>query len=318
MNNEFLQDNPLIILTGPTAVGKSGLSLQLAKLLNGEIISADSMQVYRGMDIGTAKLMPSEMQGIPHHLIDILDPTEAFDVTLFQKLAGDAVREISDRGHVPILVGGTGFYIQALLYGIEFTEEPANEIRKQLEEQAKCEEGRNALVEELRRVDPDALLTIHPNNIRRVIRAIEFYRIHGRPISRHNREEREKKAAFPFRYFVLTMEREELYRRIEGRVEKMLMDGLVDEVRSLMDQGLDQSFSSMQGIGYKEILSYLKGDTDYESAVALLKQNTRHYAKRQLTWFRRERDVIFMERENFREDKEILEFMLKKIADPSC
>ena len=136
MNNEFLQDNPLIILTGPTAVGKSGLSLQLAKLLNGEIISADSMQVYRGMDIGTAKLMPSEMQGIPHHLIDILDPTEAFDVTLFQKLAGDAVREISDRGHVPILVGGTGFYIQALLYGIEFTEEPANEIRKQLEEQA--------------------------------------------------------------------------------------------------------------------------------------------------------------------------------------
>lgn len=297
---------PLIILTGPTAVGKTKLSIELAKELSGEIISADSMQVYRRMDIGTAKIRPEEMEGIPHHLIDILDPKEPFDVVQFQTLARQKVQEILDRGHMPIIVGGTGFYIQALLYDIDFSEEAENALRDELEKLAETEEGRQALVEELRRVDPASLEKIHPNNIKRVIRAVEFYRLHGSPISLHNQEQREKTSPYDSRYFVLTDDRGKLYARIEQRVDQMLEEGLVEEVEGLMEQGLTRNHISMQGIGYKEILDYLEGKCDLDTAVRTLKLNTRHFAKRQLTWFRREREVIWLDRSILTDDAMIL------------
>ena len=306
---------PLIILTGPTAVGKTGLSIALAKRVGGEIISADSMQVYRGMDVGTAKVTKEEMDGVPHHLIDILEPTEAFDVTMFQRLAGKAVQEILERGHLPILVGGTGFYIQALLYGIDFTDEedsetPRGELRRELECIAETPEGLESLVEELRRVDPKALDTIHPNNKKRVIRAVEYYRIHKTPISAHNEAEREKSSIYNSRYFVLTMNREKLYQRIEQRIDLMLEQGLVEEVRRLHAAGCGKEHISMQGIGYKEILEYLDGEVTYEEAVTRLKTNTRHYAKRQLTWFRREKDVVWLNKDELGSDEEILQIIL--------
>ena len=307
---ELKNKPPLIVLTGPTAVGKTGLSISLAKALEGEIISADSMQVYRGMDIGTAKIRPEEMQGIPHHLIDILDPKEAFDVVQFQQRARQAIREIHDRGRMPIVVGGTGFYIQALLYDIDFTEEEDSSLRRELEQQAETEDGRAALVEELRRCDPDSLLTIHPNNLKRVIRAVEFYRLHKAPISIHNAKEREKESAYDSRYFVLTDDRAKLYARIEQRIDLMLEEGLVEEVKRLTDAGLTREHISMQGIGYKEILDYLEGITEYDTAVDTLKKNTRHFAKRQLTWFRRERDVIWLDRTVNPGDGELLEQIL--------
>ncbi len=301
---------PLIILTGPTAVGKTGLSIALAKALDGEVISADSMQVYKRMNIGTAKIRPEEMQGVPHHLIDILEPTEPFDVVQFQERGKNAIREILERGHMPIVVGGTGFYIQALLYDIDFTEETDTELRARLEKQAETEEGRLALIEELKKVDPEALNTIHPNNLKRVIRAVEFYRMHGSPISRHNETERQKTSAYNSRYFVLTDDRARLYSRIEQRVDEMLEEGLVSEVQQLKDEGLNESHISMQGIGYKEILEYLNGRLDLETAVSTLKQNTRHFAKRQLTWFRRERDVIWLDRTEHPSDEELLRLIL--------
>lgn len=308
---------PLLILTGPTAVGKTGLSIELARQLNGEIISADSMQVYRGMDIGTAKIRPEEMQGVPHHLIDILDPKEAFDVVQFQQRAGEAVRQIVDRGRLPIVVGGTGFYIQALLYDIDFTEEENGPVRRELEKQAESEEGRLMLVEELRRVDPDSLRTIHPNNVKRVIRAVEFYRLHHMPISRHNEEERRKESAYDSLYFVLTDDRARLYERIGKRIDLMLEDGLEEEVRRLLAKGLTREHISMQGIGYKEILDWLEGRCDRETAIAALKQNTRHFAKRQLTWFRREKEVIWLDRTVLPGDEAVREKIMEHIGRKS-
>ena len=311
---------PLIILTGPTAVGKTGLSIALAKRLNGEIISADSMQVYRGMDIGTAKIRPFEMQGVPHHLINILDPTEAFDVVQFHKRAKEAVYCIHGRGHLPIVVGGTGFYIQALLYDIDFKDEPEEEesqeeqsVRTRLELQASTEEGYLALVEELSMADPRTLEIVHPNNRKRVIRALEFYIKHGVPISEHNLEERKKESAYCSRYFVLTDDRARLYSRIEQRIDQMLAEGLVDEVKHLMSEGLSRKHISMQGIGYKEIMDYLEGVLDYDTAVDTLKKNTRHFAKRQLTWFRRERDVIWLDRTVLPDDEAVLEEILRHL-----
>ena len=305
---------PLIILTGPTAVGKTGLSIALAKRLKGEIISADSMQVYRGMDIGTAKIRPEEMQGVKHHLIDILDPKESFDVVQFQQLAREAIRDIHSRGAVPVLVGGTGFYIQALLYDIDFTEEGESPLRKKLEQMAETAEGRESLVQELRRVDPEALKTIHPNNLKRVIRAVEFYRLHGAPISEHNEKERQKTAAYDSRYFVLTDDRARLYARIDRRIDAMLEEGLVEEVKGLVSLGLTREHISMQAIGYKEILDYLEGICDYAAAVDTLKKNTRHFAKRQLTWFRRERDVIWLDRSVYPGDEALLDRILQESA----
>lgn len=308
--------NQLIILTGPTAVGKTDLSINLAKRLNGEIISADSAQVYKGLDVGSAKIKPEEMQGIPHHLIDVYDPNFSFDVTVFQKDAKRLVDEICSRGHMPIIVGGTGFYIQALLYDIDFCDEGSDNIsaadKNNLEnELLKLSENPLELHERLREVDPVSAEKIHYNNVRKVMRALEFYRIHGYPISKHNENERRKESVYDSYYFVLTMNREKLYERINKRVEIMKSEGLVDEVRKLLDEGVLPTATSMQAIGYKEIIEALQKSKDnpedldelLDIAFEKIKLNTRHFAKRQMTWFRREKDVIYLDKDEMNEDE---------------
>lgn len=307
---------PLIILTGPTAVGKTRLSIALAKAVGGEIISADSMQVYRYMDIGSAKIRKEEMEGIPHHLIDVLDPEEEFNVVVFQKLCKEAMAGIYDRGHIPILTGGTGFYIQAVLYDIDFTENDGDtSYREELEALAK-EKGAEYLHGLLQEADAKAAEDIHPNNVKRVIRALEFYRQTGGLISEHNKKERQKESAYASCYFVLNDDREKLYAQIEKRVDDMLAEGLVEEVAWLKGRGCNKNMVSMQGLGYKEILSYLSGEISLDEAVYLIKRDTRHFAKRQLTWFKRERDVIWLNKDAFSYDeKAILQYMIKKIKE---
>lgn len=311
------EKKPLVILTGPTAVGKTALSIKLASKIGGEIISADSMQVYRQMDIGSAKIKPEEMGGIPHHLIDILEPEEEFNVCLFEKLALEAMEQIYERGHIPVVVGGTGFYIQALLYQIDFTEEETDTAYRDKLWQLGEEKGNHYLHELLRKVDPESAEEIHENNRKRVIRALEFYENCGKPISTHNKEQRQKTSAYNSCYFVLTDDRKKLYERIESRVDQMLSKGLVDEVRTLKERGCNASMVSMQGLGYKEILEYLDGRCSLLEAVEKIKKETRHFAKRQLTWFRREKDVIWLDKQAFAYDEDavlscILENLRKK------
>lgn len=294
---------PLIILTGPTAVGKTSLSLSLAKELEGEIVSADSMQVYRYMDIGTAKIRKEERQGIAHHLIDVLDPWEDFNVVRFQEMAREALGKIWERGHIPIVTGGTGFYIQALLYDIHFTENNEDSsLRKELEDYAR-ENGAEALHSRLEKVDEKAAVQIHFNNVKRVIRALEFYYQTGKKISEHNEEERKRTSPYDFKYFVLNDEREHLYARINQRVDLMMEEGLVEEVQKLKEMGCDSTMVSMQGLGYKEILSYLEGECTLDEAVYKIKRDTRHFAKRQITWFKRERDVIWLHKPDYDYDE---------------
>lgn len=304
MNIAEGEKKPLIILTGPTAVGKTALSIELAKKIGGEIISADSMQVYRHMDIGSAKITKEEMDGVPHHLIDILEPDEEFHVALFQKLAKEAMEQIRLRGHIPIVVGGTGFYIQALLYDIDFTEneDEGGNIRRELENVAK-EKGADYLHERLREIDPKSADAIHANNIKRVVRALEFYYLTGKQISEHNETERAKESPYAFLYYVLNTDREILYKRIEERVDSMLKEGLIDEVRYLKEMGMNRGMVSMQGLGYKEILDYLNGMCSLEEAVSVLKRDTRHFAKRQITWFKREREVTWLNLPDYENDK---------------
>ena len=301
----------LIILTGPTAVGKSELSIKLAKAINGEIISADSIQVYKELNIGSAKIMPEEMQGIRHYLIDVLEPTEDFNVFIFKKMAKEAINDIISRGKIPIIVGGTGFYIQSIIYDIDFEEEDNSKIRLELEELAK-EKGNDYIHGELAKVDKASAMKIHPNNTKRVIRALEYYRLNNKPISLHNETERAKEAVFDAKYFVLNDKRELLYERINKRVDKMIQLGLVEEVRGLLDNGLDSSYNSMQGIGYKEIVEYLDGKCSLDEAVDNIKKNTRHFAKRQLTWFRREENVNWIEKYEYNYDDERI---LSKMTD---
>lgn len=307
---------PMIVLAGPTAVGKTTLSLKLAKRVKGEIISADSMQVYRHMDIGSAKIMPDQMEGVPHHMIDILEPWEEFNVVIFKQKCEACLKGIYERGHIPIVTGGTGFYIQALLRDIDFTENEENtRIREELEALAE-EKGTAYLHELLESVDAPSARAIHANNKKRMIRALEFYQLTGQRISDHNQKERLKEDAYRACYFVLSDKRERLYERIEQRVDEMLQDGLVEEVKKLKQMGCHQGMVSMQGLGYKEILSYLDGEISLEEAVRLLKRDTRHFAKRQLTWFRREKDVIWVDKNRFLyDDEKILEFMLEKLAE---
>ena len=294
-----MKQKPMIILTGPTAVGKSALSVELAKKINGAVISADSMQVYRHMDIGSAKVMPEEMQGITHYMIDELEPDEEFHVVRFTTMAKEYLKEIYAAGKIPIIAGGTGFYIQALLYDIDFTEQQCDEAyRRQLEEQAK-EHGAGYLHEMLRKVDPASAEAIHANNVKRVIRALEFYHLSGQKISEHNETERQKQSPYNFAYFVLNDERAKLYERIDKRVDAMIAAGLVNEVQKLKDMGCSREMVSMQGLGYKEILAYLDGEYTLEEAVYIIKRETRHFAKRQLTWFKRKRDVIWLDKQTF-------------------
>lgn len=306
-----MEKRPLIIITGPTAVGKTELSIKLAKAVGGEIISADSMQVYRHMDIGSAKVTEEEMEGVPHHLLDVLEPWEDFNVVIFQQMAKKALEEIYARGAVPIVAGGTGFYIQALLYDIDFKENPQGcQIRKELEALAQ-EKGTDYLHQCLAKVDPESAAAIHSHNVKRVIRALEYYRQTGQKISVHNQEERQKESPFSFVYYVVHTQRNRLYQRIDQRVDRMLEEGLVEEVKKLKAMGCHRGMVSMQGLGYKEILDYLEGKCSLKEAVYILKRDTRHFAKRQLTWFKRERDVCWTALEDFDNDKEkMLEFMM--------
>ncbi len=299
-----MKKKPLIILTGPTAVGKTKASIGLAKAIGGEIISADSMQVYKKMDIGSAKIRDDEMEGVNHYLIDVLDPAEEFNVVLFQKMAKQAMEEIYANGHIPIVVGGTGFYIQALLYNIDFTQENEdNHIRTELETIAK-EQGADYLHQMLREIDARSAETIHANNVKRVVRAIEYYRQTGKPISEHNEKERQKESPYTFAYFVLMDERQKLYDRIEKRIDVMIEEGLLDEVKALYEEGYTRDMVSMQGLGYKEILDYLDGKMTLEEAIYVLKRDTRHFAKRQITWFKREKDVCWIDKSAFQYDED--------------
>lgn len=302
---------PLVVLTGPTAVGKTKLSISLAKALNGEIISADSMQVYKYMDIGSAKITEKEMDGVPHHLINVLSPFEEFHIVRFQELAKKAMEDIYNRGKTPVFVGGTGFYIQAITKDIDFTEgEEDKQYREELSRLA-AEKGNEFLHEMLQEVDKKSAEEIHANNVKRVIRALEFYKENGFPISQHNEEQKQNETPYNLAYFVLNAPRELLYERIDRRVDEMMESGLVEEVQKLKDMGCHREMTSMQGLGYKEILSFLDGEVPLNEAVRILKRDTRHFAKRQLTWFRRESNVVWVDKDKFAfNDEKILEYML--------
>ena len=291
----FFRGKPLVIIAGPTAVGKTASSVRLAQKIGGEIVSADSMQVYRGMDIGSAKATLEERGGIPHHLLDILDPWEDFSVARYQKAAFSVLQGIYDRGHVPVLVGGTGFYIQAVLYDIDFTEEE-NDPAYRAELLGTAEkEGAAALYRKLQEIDPESALSIPENNVKRVARALEFHHDTGLRMSEHNARERMKEPPFDYRYFVLYADRERLYERINVRVDEMLEKGLLSEVKALRDMGMTEERTSMHAIGYRQFLWYLEGRCSYEEAVETIKRETRRYAKRQLTWFKREKNARFVD-----------------------
>ena len=305
--------NKLIILAGPTASGKTSVSIDLAKRLGGEIISADSMQVYKYMDVGTAKISVEEMQGVKHHLIDVLDPKEDFNIVKFQNMVKCSIEEIVKNGHIPILVGGTGFYIQSVIYDIDFNNEDDNSsVRKKLKEEYDAF-GADFMHEKLKKIDIVSAQTIHKNNKKRIIRAIEYFLINNEPISSHNEVQREKKSPYDYRFFVLNPPRDILYERINKRVDIMVENGLVDEVKKLREMGLSTANISMQGIGYKEIIEYLDGEVSLETAIENIKQNTRHMAKRQVTWFKREKDVIYVDPFSFESNDKIVDYMIEKI-----
>lgn len=297
---------PLIILTGPTAVGKTELSISLAKAVNGEIISADSMQVYKYMDIGSAKVTKEEMDGVKHYLIDELEPDEEFNVVKFQQYAKRYMKEIYDKGKIPILVGGTGFYIQAILYDIDFTDTMEDSAYRRELEALSLEKGAKYIHNMLWEVDEASACQIHYNNIKRVIRALEYYKQTGQCISKHNEEQRTKESPYQFAYFVLNDDRLVLYDRINTRIDQMLSNGLIQEVQTLKEKGYTKDMVSMQGLGYKEILSYLDEELSFEEAIYILKRDTRHFAKRQLTWFKRESDVIWLNLPEFAYNKEMV------------
>ncbi len=350
-----IKKKPLIVLAGPTAVGKTRISIALAEALQGEIVSADSMQVYRGLDIGSAKVTKDEMNGVPHHLIDVIDVGTDYDVQLFQQMAREAIEGIYRRGHLPILVGGTGFYIQALLCGIDFTEEdPAMQqaVQQRLEAEAASPDGPEKLYRRLQAVDPASAEKIHAHNLRRVLRALAFYELHGSPISEHNEAERQKTSVYDSVFFVLQDERKQLYQRINQRVDQMLQDGLLEECLWLRAQNLPACRTSMKGIGYRELLDGIhavlaaqegispaeaallhctpellrslplddgKNHAIMAQAAERIRQNSRNYAKRQLTWFRREREAQWISLPDFEYKKDkivqwIIETCLKHWA----
>ena len=306
---------PLVILSGPTACGKTSLSIDLAKRIDGEIISADSMQVYRGFDIGTAKVTEAEKDGIPHYLIDELDPTEEFNVFEFQSRARKYIADISSRGKIPMIVGGTGFYIQSVLYDIDFSDESDDKTyRHELETLAE-EKGSDYLYQQLMECDPDAAKEIHPNNTKRVIRALEFFHETGQQISEHNRIQQQKESPYNYAYFVLNRPRNILYERINRRVDQMIHEGLPEEVSGLLEIGYGEDLLSMQGLGYKELVPYVKGQISLEEASDLLKKNTRHFAKRQITWFKREKDTIWIDLEAYASPEEAATYMIQILKE---
>lgn len=287
----------LLVLIGPTAVGKTKLSLTLARELNAEIISGDSMQVYRGMDIGTAKASPEELAAVPHHLIDIHDPDEAFSVAEFQERARALILDIHARGKLPFIVGGTGLYVESVCYNFQFSEVGSDEAFRMEQEAYAAEYGDEALHARLQEVDPESAERLHPNDRRRVIRALEIFHMTGERMSEQLKVQK-KESPYELCIVGLTMDRALLYKRIEARIDQMLEEGLVDEVRRLLSMGYGKELVSMQALGYKEIIAYLEGRYTYEEAIELLKRDTRRFAKRQLSWFRHMKDIHWVDVSN--------------------
>lgn len=306
---------PLIVIAGPTACGKTDISINLAKKINGEIISADSMQVYKYMDIGTAKASIEDMKGIKHHLINILYPDQDFSVAVFKDMAKASIQDIYSRGKIPILVGGTGFYINALIYDVNFTQEDSivsssfrDSFYNILEEK-----GSSYLYNMLKEIDAEATKFIHENNTKRVIRALEYYKVTGQKISDHNKQEQLREEAYNTSFFILNRERKNLYENINKRVDKMINDGLVDEVKHLVKLGYDKDLVSMNGIGYKEIIDYLQGHTTLDEAIELIKRNTRRFAKRQVTWFKNKSNGIWIDIAKYESKDTVVDTLLKTI-----
>lgn len=314
-NRNESEKKPLIVLTGPTAVGKTNLSIRLAKKIGGEIISADSMQIYKKMNIGTAKISPEEMAGVPHYLVDELDPGEEFNVVAFQKMAKKAMKQIYENGHIPIVVGGTGFYIQALLYDVDFSEHETEEKYRQELVALEQEKGREYLYEMLKQADPEYAAIVHSNNVKRVIRALEYYHETGRKLSEHNAQQRENSSPYQFVYLVLNDEREILYDRIDRRVDQMMEAGLLQEVEALVKEGYERTLVSMQGLGYKEFFDYFDGKCTLEETVDIIKRDTRRFAKRQLTWFRREKEVCWMNKQDYPDGDALFHEILKILKE---
>ena len=302
---------PLIVIAGPTACGKTDISIDLAEKIGGEIISGDSMQVYKYMDIGTAKVTKEEMRGIPHYLVDELYPDEEYNVMLFQQKAKQYMEGIYSRGHIPIIVGGTGFYINALVYDNDFSEEEESEIRKELYAVAE-NEGAEKLHAMLAEVDPEYAANVHYNNVKRVGRALEYYRLTGEKMSEHNKNAKEKETPYNLAFFVLNMDREKLYERINLRVDIMMNNGLEQEVRKLIEMGYSPELVSMQGLGYKEFIPYFNGEISLEQVVDDIKKYTRRFAKRQLTWFRGQTNGTWLDMGTLSKDK-ALEIMLDEL-----
>ena len=290
----------ILVVTGPTATGKTALSVELAKKLGGEIVSADSMQIYRGMDIGTAKVTKAEMQNIPHHMIDIADPSEDYSVSRYVEEADAAVQDILARGRLPIIAGGTNLYIDSLISGLDFAERAEdNALRERLNAQYD-EFGGEAMIATLRGFDPERAAKLHPADKRRIVRAVEIYILTGETITRHDEETKKRPKRYDAVKIALTFaDRAVLYDRINARVDKMVSDGLFDEVKGLLDSGLSPACTSMQAIGYKEPAAYFRGEMSRDAAIELIKLSSRRYAKRQLTWLRRDTTVLWHERQSF-------------------
>ncbi len=311
-----MNKKPLIVIEGPTAVGKSDVGVEVAKRIGGEIISADSMQVYKYMDIGTGKITEEEMQGILHYMLSVCDPRESFDISRYVEGAKKALKKIYENGNIPIIVGGTGFYIQAVTHDIDFSEgSPETKYRNELEELA-VRKGNIYLHDILKKVDVESAEAIHPNNVKKVIRALEYYKTTGEKLSLKNERDKKQVSPYDLQVFFLNMDRGKLYERTELRVDKMVESGLLNEVKALKNMGLTRDHVSMQGLGYKEILDYFAGKTSLEEALAILKKNTRHYAKRQLTWFNHDPDARKVMREDYGNDNvEIAEHIVSVIRN---
>ncbi len=305
---------PLVVISGATATGKSALAVNIAKIIGGEIISADSMQIYKYMNIGTAKVTKEEMQGIPHHLIDIIEPDESFDANSFKEYSIKAMEGIYERCNIPIIAGGTGFYIQAVTRDIDFTEENDNSVREKITAFYE-ENGEDALFERLRSIDPESCLIIPKQNVKRVIRAIEFYELHNKKISEHNKEQQQKTSPYNLAYFVIDDDRKTLYEKIDKRVDMMIEEGLLNEVETLLSNYTYSSSSGLfNAIGYKEIIEYKNGLYDLDRAIELIKQNSRHYAKRQVTFFKRESDAVYLDKRKL-DNTQMIEFILSVLKE---
>ncbi len=312
-----MHDNrpPLVIIAGPTAVGKTSVSIELAKEINGEIISADSMQIYKGMDIGTAKISESEMKGVKHYLIDIINPDENFSVSDFQSKASDFIVSIISKNKIPIVVGGTGLYINSLVYDLDFTQAVSNwDLRDKYLELSK-EHGNQYVYDELKKVDIESANRIHINDTKRIIRALEIYHETGKPMSYFYKDFRKENDKYNIIFIGLTMDRNKLYDRINKRIDTMIEEGLIKEVNNLLNMGYSEELVSMQGLGYKEIIQYIKGNYSLDEAIEILKRDSRRFAKRQLTWFRRDEKIKWIEIDKFDSSDKLIEYISEYVKE---